>query len=62
MREQGRRKRGRPPLRWEDCARSDIRKEGLVVEWRELAENRGRWRSVVVKAGQKLVGIGPHPL
>ena len=40
----------------------DISKLGVVGEWRELAEDRGRWRSIVVKAGQKLGAIGPHPL
>ena len=32
-----------------------------VQYWRELAEDRGRWRSIVVKAGQKRGAIGPHP-
>ena len=61
LREQCRRKRGRPPLRWEDCARRDICKVGVVGERRELAEDRGTWRSVMVKAGQKLRAIGLHP-
>ena len=51
MREQGRRERGRPWLRWEDCAMRDICK----VDWRELDGDRGRWRIIVVK-------IGPHSL
>ena len=42
--------------------REDIRKVGAIGEWRELAEDRGRWRSIVVKAGQKLGAIGHHPL
>ena len=61
MRERGRRKRGGLRLRWEDCVRRDIRKVGMVGEWRELAEDRGRWRSIVVKAVQKCGAIGPHP-
>ena len=59
--EQGGRKRGRSRLRWEDCVRRGIYKVGVVEEWRELSEDRGRWRSIVVKAGQKLCAIGPHP-
>jgi len=39
----------------------DIHKVGVVGEWRELAEDRWRWRSFVVKAGQKFGAIGPQP-
>ena len=38
-----------------------IRKVGVVGRWRELAEDRGKWSSSVVKAGQKLGAIGHHP-
>ena len=31
-------------------------------EWRGLAVDRERWRSIVVMAGQKLGAIRPHPL
>ena len=51
LREKGRRKRGRPCLGWEDCVRRDICKVGVVGDWRELGEDKGRWRSIVVKAG-----------
>ena len=61
MREQGGMKKGRPRLRWEDCVRRDIHRVGVVGEWRELSEDRGKRRSIVVKAGQKLGTIGPHP-
>ena len=43
--EQGRRKRGRPWLRLEDCVRRGIRKVVVVGERIELAQDRGRWRS-----------------
>ena len=39
-----------------------INKVGLVGEYRELAEDMGKCRSIVVEAGQKLGTIGPHPL
>ena len=32
----------------------------MVEEFKELAEDSGKWRSIVVKAGQKHVAIGPH--
>ena len=52
---------GRSRLRWEDCVRRDISKVGVVGEWRVLPEDRGRWMSIMVKAGQKLGAIGPNP-
>jgi len=62
LRERGRRKRGRSWLRWEDCVRRDICKVGVVGKWSGLAEDRWRWRSMEVKAGQKRGAIGPHPI
>ena len=62
VREQSRRKRAIPRLRWADCVRMDICKVGVVGEWRELAEDRGRWKSFVIKAEQKFGTIRPHHL
>ena len=52
LREQGMRKWGRPWLRWEDCVRSDINKVGVVGEWREVTDNRGKWKSIVFKMAE----------
>ena len=60
LRKQGKRKRGRSRLRWKDCVRRDICKVGVVGEWRELAEDRVEWRSIVVKVGQKCGAIGMY--
>ena len=63
LREQDRRKRGRPWLRWEDGVRRETRKVGVVEEWRELAEDRGKWRSIVQNMGQQQLGtIRPRPI
>ena len=41
---QGRRKRGRPQLRWEDCVRRDIRRSGEDERWREGSADRKLWK------------------
>ena len=48
-------------MRWEDCVRRDIPKVGVVGEWRELGKDTGRWRSIMVKTGQKHDAIRTHP-
>ena len=35
---------------------------GVVGEWREMAEDSRKWRSIMVKARQKLGTVGPYPL
>ena len=61
LRKQGGRERGRLRLRWEYCVRSDINKVWMVGEWRELAEDMGKW-NIVFKAGQQPSTIRPHTL
>ena len=41
LREQGRRKLGRPRLRWEDCVKTDVRKAGDEEDWKKKTRDRG---------------------
>ena len=41
---QGRRKRGSPQLRWDDCVRRDTRRLGKDERWREGAADRKLWK------------------
>jgi len=45
---EGRRQRGRPKLRWEDCVMEDARKLG-ERNWRNGARNRDSWQKVLKK-------------
>jgi hypothetical protein len=45
---EGKRPVGRPRRRWEDGIRMDLMEIGSgVVEWIQLAQDRGRWRALV---------------
>ena len=51
--ERGKRKRGRPRMRWRDCIERDMRKAELEdMDWRMVAQDRGKWRSVVHRAAE----------
>ena len=50
LREQGRRRRGRPRLRWEDCVKRDVRN----------ARDRGGWKRLSDDVVNKL-WAAPHP-
>ena len=41
---QGRRKRGRPQLRWEECMTRDMRRSGEDERWREGAADKKLWK------------------
>ena len=38
LREEGRRRLGRPRLRWEDCVKRDVKKTGDIGGWKRLAD------------------------
>jgi len=45
---EGKRPLGRPRCRWEDNILKDLREVGCGgTDWIELAQDRGRWRSLV---------------
>ncbi len=41
LREQGRRRRGRPRLRWEYCVKRYVRKAGEEEDWKKKTRDRG---------------------
>ena len=58
--EQGRRRRGRPSLRWEDCVKRDVRKAGEEEDWKTKTRDRGGWKRLSDEAVKKL-RAAPHP-
>ena len=45
LREQGRRRRWRPRLRWDDCVvKSDVRKAGEEEDWKKKTRDRVGWK------------------
>ena len=65
LREQGRRRRGRPTsrLRWEDCVKRDVRKAGEEEDWKKKTRDRGGWKRVVLSRDEavKKLWAAPHP-
>ena len=54
LREQGRRRRGRPRLRWEDCVKRDVRKAGEEEDWKKKTRDRVGWKILSDEAVKKL--------
>ena len=56
--EQGRRRRRRPRLRWEDCVKRCVRKTGEEEDWKKKTRDRGGWKRLsdeaVKSCGQHL--------
>jgi len=46
---EGKRPLGRPRLRWEDCVIKDIGRIEDNLQWREVEEDRNRWRSIYLE-------------
>ena len=52
LREEGRRRRLRPRLRWEDCVKRDVMKAGTL--WKKKTRDRGGWKILSDEALEKL--------
>ena len=50
LHEQGRRRRGRPRLRWGDCVKRDVKKTGGERDWKKKSGDRGGWRRIADEA------------
>ncbi len=60
LREEGRRKRGSPRLRWEDCVKRDARKLGEEEDWKKKTRDVGGWKRLSDETVKKL-WVSPHP-
>ena len=59
LREEGRMRRGRPRLRWEDCVKRDVRKAGEEEDWKKKTRDRGGWKRLSDEAVKKLQAAPP---
>ena len=60
LRGEGRRRQGRPKLRWEDCIKRDVRKAGEEEAWKKKTRDRGGWKRLSDEAVKKL-RAAPNP-
>ena len=60
LREQGRMRRGRPMMRWEDCVKRDVRKAGEEKDWKKKKRTEEDGRKLTDEAVEKL-RAAPHP-
>ena len=60
LREQGRRRRGRPRLKWEDCVKRDVRKLGEEEDCKKKTRYRG-WLKKLSDEAVKKLWAAPHP-
>ena len=54
LREEDRRRRVWPRLRWEDCDKRDVRKAGQGEDWKKKTRDRGVWKILSDEALEKL--------
>ena len=60
LHEEGRMRRGRPRLRWEDYVERDARKAGAEEGWKKKTRDRGGWKRLSDEAVKKL-RTAPYP-
>ena len=60
LREEGRMRRGRPMLRWEDYVERDGRKAREEEDWKKKTRDRGGWKIPSDEAVKKL-RTAPYP-
>ena len=60
LREKGRRRRGIPRLRWEDCVKRDVREAGEEEDCKKKTGDRGGWKRLSDEA-VKTLWAAPHP-
>ena len=61
LREQGRRRWGRPRLRWEDRFMRDVRKTGEEGDWKMKTWDRGGWRRIADASSFRQIMCDPRP-
>ena len=59
LRDEGRRRRGRPRLRWKDFVKREAKKAGEEEDWKKKTRDRGRWKILSDEAIKKL-RTSPH--